>query len=135
MVAADEVLGLDATGQAELVSRGEISAVELVEMAAVRLAAVNPTLNAVIHDSVEGARRSAAGQLRGGPFNGVPFLIKDLIAHAAGEPFHEGIRLLADRRFCETRDTRLVELFAAAGLLTIGRTNTSELGVLPTTEP
>ncbi len=135
MVAAGEVLGLDATGQAEMVSRGEIRAVELVEMAAARLAAVNPALNAVIHDSVERARRSAAGQLSAGPFKGVPFLVKDLIAHAAGEPFHEGIRLLAERGFCEDRDTRLVEMFAAAGLLTIGRTNTSELGLLPTTEP
>lgn len=135
MVGADEVLGLDAIGQAGLVSRGEISAVELVEMAAGRLAAVNPALNAVIHPSVEKARRAAAGQLPGGPFEGVPFLVKDLIAHAAGEPFHEGIHALADRGFREDRDTQLVELFAAAGLVTIGRTNTSELGLLPTTEP
>ncbi len=135
MVDGDELLGLDATGQAELVSRGEIAAMELVEKAAARLEAVNPTLNAVIHPSVDNARRSATGQLPEGPFKGVPFLVKDLIAHAAGEPFHEGIRALADTGFREDRDSRLVELFAAAGLLTIGRTNTSELGVLPTTEP
>lgn len=134
-VVADELLRLDATGQAELVARGEVSAIELVEVAAARLAAVNPALNAVIHPSVDRARRAAAGRLPEGPFTGVPFLIKDLIAHAANEPFHEGIRALAGRSFREDRDTRLVELFDAAGLVSIGRTNTSELGLLPTTEP
>ena len=34
MVVADELLGLDATGQAELVACGEVSAIELVEAAA-----------------------------------------------------------------------------------------------------
>lgn len=129
MVGADELLGLDATGQAELVSRAEISPIELVDAAAARLAAVNPTLNAVIHPRVERARRSAAERVPEGPFRGVPFLVKDLIAHAADEPFHEGLRALADRAFREDRDTKLVEMFAAAGLLTIGRTNTSELGL------
>ena len=95
MVGANEVLGLDATGQAELVSRRDISAMELVEAAAARLEAVNPTLNAVIHPNIDKARRSATGSLPHGPFKGVPFLVKDLIAHAAGEPFHEGLRALA----------------------------------------
>jgi amidase len=135
MVVSDQLLRLDATGQAELVSRREVSAAELVEAAAAQLAAANPALNAVIHPSVDRARRAAAGRLPEGPFTGVPFLIKDLIAHAANEPFHEGIRALADRGFREDRDTRLVELFDAAGLVSIGRTNTSELGLLPTTEP
>jgi amidase len=135
MVLPNELLSLDATGQAALVSRGEVSASELVDAAAARLAAVNPTLNAVIHPSVDRARRAAAGRLPDGPFTGVPFLVKDLIAHAANEPFHEGVRGLANRGFREDRDTRLVELFGAAGLVSIGRTNTSELGLLPTTEP
>lgn len=135
VVVADDVLGLDATGQAELVSRREVSAMELVEAAAARLGEVNPTLNAVIHPAVDRARRAAAGRLPEGPFTGVPFLVKDLIAHEVDEPFHEGIRGLAERGFREDRDTRLVELFGAAGLVSIGRTNTSELGLLPTTEP
>jgi amidase len=135
VVVSDELLGLDATGQAELVSRREVTAVELVDAAAARLAEVNPALNAVIHPTVDRARRAAAGPLPEGPFAGVPFLIKDLIAHEADEPFHEGIGGLAERGFREDRDTRLVELFGAAGLVSIGRTNTSELGLLPTTEP
>lgn len=134
-MAADEPLRLDATGQAELVSGGELTAMELVEMAAARLETVNPSLNAVIHLSIERARRSAAGDLPQGPFTGVPFLVKDLIAHAADEPFHEGIRALAEARFRDDRDTSLVRMFNAAGLVTIGRSNTSELGLLPTTEP
>lgn len=135
MVGAEELLGLDATGQAELVSHGEVSALELAEAASARLAAVNSTLNAVIHPDIDRARQRASALLPGGAFRGVPFLIKDLIAHASGEPFHEGVRALADMGFREDRDTSLVEMFDAAGLVTVGRTNTSELGLLPTTEP
>lgn len=135
MVVVEELLGLDATGQAELVSRSEVSALELVEAAAGRLEAVNSTLNAVIHPDIDRARQHAGALLVGGAFRGVPFLVKDLIAHAAGEPFHEGVRALADAGFCEDRDTSLVQMFGAAGLVTVGRTNTSELGLLPTTEP
>ena len=83
MVVANELLRLDATGQAQLVSRREVSATELVDAAAARLAEVNPTLNAVIHPSIDQARRVAAGRLPDGPFTGVPLLVKDLIAHAA----------------------------------------------------
>jgi amidase len=135
MVGAEELLSLDAMGQAELVSRREVSALELVEAVAARLEAVNSTLNAVIHSNLDRARERACGLLAGAVFRGVPFVVKDLIAHAAGEPFHEGVRALADSGFREDRDTSLVQMFDAAGLVTVGRTNTSELGLLPTTEP
>lgn len=135
MMDADEVLRLDGVGQADLIRCGEISAAELAEAAVQRLETVNPTLNAVIHPSLDRARRVAASELPAGPFTGVPFLVKDLIAHAEGEPFHEGVKALADAGFRENRDTALIQMFASAGLVTLGRTNTSELGLLPTTEP
>ena len=92
MVVARELLGLDATGQAELVSRGEVSALELVEAAAARLEAVNSALNSVIHPDIDRALRVPPVCCRRG-VRGVPFLVKDLIAHAAGQPFHEGVAL------------------------------------------
>ncbi len=51
----------------------EVSAIELVEAAAARLAAVNPALNAVIHPSVDRGRDTAVGRLSEGPYRGVPF--------------------------------------------------------------
>ena len=52
---------LDATAQAQLVRDGEVSPQELVAAAAERIAALNPTLNAVIADLSEKALASAAG--------------------------------------------------------------------------
>ena len=43
-----DLTALDATAQAELVRRGELSAAELVEAAIVRIEKLNPALNAVI---------------------------------------------------------------------------------------
>src|SRR5206468_9215384 len=66
---------------------------------------------------------------------GVPFLLKDLGAHSAGDPMYEGMRFLRDRNFVEEEDTVLASRFRAAGFVTLGKTNTPELGILPTTEP
>jgi amidase len=59
---------LDATGQAELVRPGEVSAAEMVEMVIGRIEAVNPKLDAVIRTRFGRARAEAAGDLPDGPF-------------------------------------------------------------------
>ena len=61
--------------------------------------------------------------------------MKDLAAHSAGDPFHEGMAFLKERSWTEPHDTALAARFRAAGLVTVGKTNTPELGILPTTEP
>ena len=76
----------DGLGLAELVRRRDVSPGELVEESIRRIEARNPALNAVIHPMFERARRAAEGPLPEGPFAGVPFVIKDLIALIAGEP-------------------------------------------------
>ena len=131
----EELSRLDATAQAELVRTGEATASELVDAASERIERVNPELNAVITPRVERARGEAAGELPDGPFRGVPFLLKDLSAHSAGDPFHEGMSFLKARGWTERSDTALAARFRAAGLVTVGKTNTPELGILPTTEP
>jgi hypothetical protein len=73
-----DISALDATGQAELVRRGELSPLELVNEAISRIERVNPTVNAIIHKHFERARTQAAGTLPDSPFRGVPFLLKDL---------------------------------------------------------
>ena len=50
---------LDATAQAELVARGDVSPAELVDAAIARIEALNPALNAVIHERFERARAEA----------------------------------------------------------------------------
>jgi amidase len=131
----EDVATLDATAQAELVRSGEVSPLELVEAAIARTEALNPELNAVIHPLFDEAREAAAGELPDGPFRGVPFMLKDLGAAFAGQPLHLGMRYLKERDFRAPLDTYLAQRFRDAGFITIGKTNTPELGILPTTEP
>ena len=130
-----EVARLDATAQAQLVRDGEVSAEELVESAIQRVEELNPQLNAVIHELYEEGRAAARGELPDGPFTGVPFLLKDLGAAFAGQPLHLGMQLLKDADFRAPFDSYLAQRFRDAGLVTIGKTNLPELGILPTTEP
>jgi len=130
---SDETAWLDATAQAELVRSGAASPVELVDGAIARIEKLNPELNAVIHPLFERARADAAGSLPDGPFRGVPMLLKDLGAELAGTPFCEGLAFAGD--YHSTVDQELTTRFLRAGLVICGKTNTPELGILPTTEP
>ncbi|GAA1685179.1 amidase [Fodinicola feengrottensis] len=125
---------MDATDQAELVRSGQVKPSELVEAAIERIEALNPALNAVVVHWFDEAR-STADDLPAGPFRGVPFLLKDLFAAYAGQPLSNGNRALKEAAIRSTVDTTLVSRFRAAGLATLGRTNSSEFGSLPTTEP
>lgn len=128
-------MAIDATEQARLVRDGEASPSELLEEAVGRMEALNPQLNAVIHPLVDEAREAAAGELPDGPFRGVPFLVKDLSCYMAGAPVHEGMRVLRDAGHKADHDMWITERFRQAGFVIFGRTNTPELGILPTTEP
>ena len=129
----DDLAFLDATAQAELVRNGEVSALELVDSAIDRVRTLNPVLNAVIHPMFKQARTSAQAA-KGGPFAGVPFVLKDLAAECEGSPLSDGSRYAAGR-YISPADSELVKRFKAAGLVIIGRTNSSEFGLLPATEP
>jgi amidase len=131
----DELATLDATAQAELVRRGELSARELVEAAIARIEAVDPELNAVIHRFFEEGLERSEAELPEGPFTGVPFLLKDLGVSFAGQPLHMGMRVLKEANFRAPADAHLALRLRAAGVVTIGKTNTPEIGIVPTTEP
>src|SRR5206468_342949 len=119
-----ELALLDATAQAELVRQRKASPRELVDAAIARIERVNPKLNAVIIQRFEKARAEAAApDLPDGPFRGVPFLLKDLICHSAGDPYHAGMRLLRELGWVERYDTHLAARFRAAGFVFLGRTN------------
>ena len=63
---------LDATGQAELVRRGDVSPAELVDAAIARIEKLNPELNAVITPLFDKARAVRAGCCRWGRFAACP---------------------------------------------------------------
>ncbi len=126
---------LDATAQASLIERGELTPREVIDAAIARIEDLDPELNAVIHTMFERARATADGEVATGPFRGVPFLVKDAVCHTAGDPYHLGMRFLKDRNFVSTTDTELARRFRAAGFIFVGKTNTPELAMSATTEP
>src|SRR5207245_1389613 len=73
------------------------------------------------------------GALPDGPFRGVPFLLKDLLASYSGARMTSGSTFLRD--FAPGYDSELVARLKRAGLGIRGKTNTPEFGILPTTEP
>src|SRR5213078_2923336 len=76
---------------------------------------------------------AATGNMPDGPFTGVPFLLKDLLAAYAGVRMTSGSAFLRD--FVPPHDSELVARLKRAGLIIVGKTNTPEFGILPTTEP
>jgi amidase len=131
-----ELSTMDATAQADLVRRRELTPLELVEATIARIEQVNPALNAVIIPLYEQARAAAvASDLPNGPFRGVPFLLKDLGATQKGQPYYMGNRALRDAGFRSPVDTPLGARFRAAGFITLGKTNLPEFGLQSTTQP
>ena len=136
-----ELIKNDAIGLGEMVRDGEIKPSELVEMVIERIEYINPKLNAVIHKMYDGARKKAeqmdkeiaSGKKPESKLYGVPFLLKDLLAEYEGAPYNEGSATL--KGYIAKHDTELVTRHKAAGLIVIGKTNTPEFGLVPTTEP
>lgn len=121
----------DALGLAELVRRGDVSPLEVVDAAIERIDRLNPLYNAIVTHLREPARRAATGT-GGGPFWGVPMLLKDLLGDIEGVETRSGSRFKAG--FPARRDHTLVQRYRDAGFLFLGKTNVPELGMLPSTE-
>lgn len=128
----DSFAALDATAQAALVRQREVQPAELLEAAIARIEALNPRLNAVVTPLYERARAEAAAPLPEGPFQGVPYLLKDLV-DLQGTRRTSGSRLLARHLSGETSE--IVARSQQAGLVVLGKTNTPELAANASTEP
>jgi len=137
----DELFDYDAIALGELIRKGEIKPSELLESTIERIERINSKLNAVIHKMYDQARqtvekwtnKTGAGKSTDSVFSGVPFLLKDLHAEYKGAPFYEGS--LSIKGYISELDNELVKRQKAAGLIIVGKTNTPEFGLLPTTEP
>lgn len=89
--------------------------------------------NVVITPMYDEARKCAQGEIPDGPLRGVPMVLKDLVAEYAGVRMTEGSALLQD--YVSSHDSELGRRYKRAGLIIVGKSNTPELGSLPTTEP
>jgi amidase len=125
---------LDATACAELVKSGKASPRELVDAAIARIERDNAELGAVIVPLFDEARAQAASPPHG-PFRGVPILIKDICATVGGALHTAGLLPLKRAGFRVPHDSYLVAALRRAGFIIVGKTNTSELGILPAAEP
>lgn len=121
----------DAMGLSMLVQAGELTSLELLEAAIARVNAVNPRLNAVIHRFDDRAFQHIKDGLADGPFTGVPFVLKDLLAAFAGEPLTMGSRGMTA---VPNYDSELVRRYKASGVNIFAKTNTPEFGLIITTE-
>ena len=134
-MAFKEYASYDGLGLAELVRKREVTAAELVDEAIARIERHNPVINAVVYELFDRARAEAAKQAPddGGRFQGVPFVVKDLLANIEGVPNTSGSRLLEGA--ISGFDAELVKRYRRAGLIAVAKTNAPEFGIIPTTEP
>jgi amidase len=130
----DEILdSTDATGLAESIASGAVTAEEVLEATATRLRERNPVVNAVVAERLDAARDDLGAGLPPGPLRGVPFVVKALGAQVAGLATTNGSALWRDD--VAASDSEVVARYRRAGLVIVGLTNTPELGRSPSTEP
>ncbi len=117
---------------------GEVSCAEVARSVADRIAAANPAVNAVTlamgDSAVAAARALDDGFARGEPpgaLHGVPVTIKDNI-DVAGQRTPNGLPGLAD--LVAAGDSPVTRNWLGAGAVLVGRTNTPEVSMRPTTD-
>ena len=125
-----ELVERSAVWMARAVREGEVSAVELFEAHAARIADRDPEINALVLPRLDEARAEAVAAddalARGeaaGPLHGVPFTAKDPLA-VAGMRAPNGSKLLADH--VSDADCAPVARMRGAGAILLGKTNVSE---------
>ncbi|MFO1086969.1 MAG: amidase [Reyranellaceae bacterium] len=124
----------DALAVAELVKTRKLGQRELLDGTLARLRTLNGSLNAITDFYDEPMLEKSVAAAGDGPFQGVPFVVKQLMADCAGTPTTLGSRFFAQGPVA-ANDSAAIAAMRRAGLVIVGRTNTSEFGLAPTTEP
>src|SRR5882724_3550341 len=133
MTSTDELVRLTACAAVELLKRGEVSPLDLVEAALARIAAANPSVNAMVTLAPERAREQARRLMAQKPkpadergwLAGLPFAVKDL-SDLAGVRTTYGSPIFADN--VPVRSDVMVERLEANGGIPLGKSNTPEFG-------
>ena len=128
----DNYADYDATGLAELVRKGDVSASELLSEAVTRANAAQKDLNCFSAMFPEVGEGQISDGLPDGPFAGVPMAVKDLGFEIEGQPITNGS--LAFKGNVATRNSVLTERYKAAGFTLFGQTTSPEFGLTTTTE-
>lgn len=127
-----EYAAYDGIGLAELVANREVSAAELARLARRAVEKVDGRVKAVVElypDRIDDLDEASLG---GGPFRGVPFLIKDVGGHEMGRKIEFGSRLCAG--MVADFDTNFCKLLKASGVNILGRSNAPEYSIAASAE-
>ncbi len=124
---------LGATETAAAIRAGKLTSVQATEAHLERMGAVNPRLNAVIHDmsdsALDTARAADQAQAAGmdcGPLHGVPVTVKQNV-DVEGTPNINGVPAFAD--LIAPGDAPVVANLRRAGAVILGQTNTPEFSM------
>ena len=123
----------DGLALADLIRRREITSSEVVEDVIERINRLDPRLNMLTFPMFDLARREARQASRGGPFGGVPFLVKDLEVSIPGVRMSNGSR--AQKNYEPSQECQEARSIREAGFVVLGKTNTPELGLAYLTNP
>ena len=129
-----DLLDLDATGQADLVRRGEVSPVELTKASIDAIERVNGQLDAILHKAFEQALVAAEQPVDpAAPFCGVPMVFKDYEQHVAGLPFSfASLPFLKHNPWIGDEDGNFAADLRKSGFVFLGRSNCSLAAFFPT---
>lgn len=133
MLSAAEYQSYDALGLADLVRRREVCAEELLDTALALAERVQPEINCFVDMFADRARAEIAAGLPDGPFNGVPFALKDLFMLYTGRTTRNGSLLCVGD--VAGHNSELFERYRRAGFAIFAKTSTPEFGLSATTEP
>ena len=127
----DELAAFDGVATAEAVRSGALGAAEVIGAAIERARRVEPDLHGLVVDDFDRARSTAA-EGRGGPFAGVPTVIKDM-TDVAGLPTRNGSSAFS-RVGPATETGGLAAQLFDMGMIGLGKSTLPEFGFIPCAE-
>lgn len=130
MLTSQEYVELDGYALHRLVRTGQLRPQEIAETAEAAREATAGTNTFVSRCTLQSLNDSADGV-----FAGIPIAVKDLGNATSGDNNFEGMRLLKDLQWRSATDEGLSARLRRENAIFVGRTNTSELGIVPWTEP
>ena len=123
-----EPCDLTAVAARRAIAMGRLDPVDLLESCIARIAAENPSLNAIVAGDFEAARdaaQRAARRASTAPLHGLPIAVKDLTDTAGLRTTYGSLRFA---NHLPRADAPLVARLKRAGAIVLGKTNTPEFG-------
>lgn len=119
---------MDATAIAQGIAQGDFSRQEVLECTRQRAGLAEPSINAIVAADFDTA---ATAKTSDGVFAGVPTFIKDLV-QVKGFPTFQGSAGVPEVR--ARKHEKVVTQIASTGCVIVGKSTTSEFGLLPSSE-